>query len=245
MTEHKTGTDILLQETSHDINIVDRLHSDNSITITKIEAVEVMRVLREILNRPLQAPSPEGKGMKHLSFDCLSSQVKAHPQQVMKSLGITYEQVVPNSLYDRWWFFNCKNIPTPLPSYLKSFEESGIEAKDCVGHGLSKEDAEHFTNSPSPEKEPCESEKFAEHFAMQIIHSEAGLYQPVYELTLAKIKEFETSTREEATALARREVKEAVEELKCKIYNVPATHESDILGKVYNQALADLSDKIK
>lgn len=219
----------------------------------------------------ISSPSPEGKGMKHLSFDCLSSQVKAHPQQVMKSLGITYEQVVPNSLYDRWWFFNCKNIPTPLPSYLKSFEESGIEAKDCVGHGLSKEDAEHFTNSPSPEKEPCET--WEEEFDNEFLDGENWVVkyneEEPHQITPKQVKHFIRQLLLPSRQEADQRVAKMVETCNCAI--AVAEEKEKLLGIIeemsegdgkpkndtmeihqaiaytdgYNQALADLQAKIK
>lgn len=41
-----------------------------------------------------------------------------HPQVVMKELGIKYSDSTPQSMGDCWWFWNCENIPDPLPPYL-------------------------------------------------------------------------------------------------------------------------------
>lgn len=42
-----------------------------------------------------------------------------HPQDVMRSLGVTYERAVPQSLGDQWWFFGCKSVPEPRPKFLR------------------------------------------------------------------------------------------------------------------------------
>jgi len=43
---------------------------------------------------------------------------RRHPQIVMKELGITYDEGVPQSICDQWWFFNCSNLPKVLPLFL-------------------------------------------------------------------------------------------------------------------------------
>ena len=62
-----------------------------------------------------------------------------HPQMVMKELGITYQHSTPQSIGDQWWFWNCENIPEITPSYLTPLNLNPME---CIGYGLSKEDAE-------------------------------------------------------------------------------------------------------
>lgn len=69
--------------------------------------------------------------------------VNEHAQKVMKKLGITYSLAVPQSLGDSWWFFNCKNIPNPLPKYLKVLT---VDYHKCVGYGLAEEDVEMLDN---------------------------------------------------------------------------------------------------
>jgi hypothetical protein len=64
-----------------------------------------------------------------------------HPQTVMRELGITYEKSTPQSLYDSWWFWNCTGAPDPLPKYLN---ELGARPHECIGDGLSKEDADRL-----------------------------------------------------------------------------------------------------
>jgi hypothetical protein len=61
-----------------------------------------------------------------------------HPEKVMKDLGITYQHATPKSVFDQWWFWNCKNVPDPLPKYLTVLD---LDPNDAVGYGLSKEDA--------------------------------------------------------------------------------------------------------
>ncbi len=46
------------------------------------------------------------------------AEIKKHPQVVMKDLGITYQHSTPQSVADQWWFWNCENLPDPLPPYL-------------------------------------------------------------------------------------------------------------------------------
>lgn len=66
-------------------------------------------------------------------------QVTEHAQTVMKSLGITYQYAIPQSIADRWDFWNCKNVPSPLPAFLS--EITGTP-HSYIGYGLSKEMAD-------------------------------------------------------------------------------------------------------
>lgn len=47
--------------------------------------------------------------MRHLRY-CMrtahESGVKIHPQEAMKALGIEYENSIPQSIGDQWWFLN-------------------------------------------------------------------------------------------------------------------------------------------
>ena len=75
---------------------------------------------------------------KHLRLSCYMG-YNEHPQQTMKRLGITYQHATPQSMGDQWWFWNCENVPDPLPEHF-----SILVCKDpfeLVGYGLSKEDA--------------------------------------------------------------------------------------------------------
>lgn len=79
----------------------------------------------------------------HLKFDVAwayyNNVEMEHAQIVMKELGITYQQATPQTMGDCWWFWNCENIPETLPKYLEYIDLKPVE---CIGHGLSKEDAE-------------------------------------------------------------------------------------------------------
>jgi hypothetical protein len=80
--------------------------------------------------------------MKHLRYDIQRADMSGkaeHPQIVMKGLGITYQHGTPQSIADQWWFWNCKNIPDPLPEYLSVLE---VDPMRCIGLGLSQEEAE-------------------------------------------------------------------------------------------------------
>ncbi len=41
-----------------------------------------------------------------------------HAQIVMRDLGITYQQAIPQSLGDQWWFLDCEHVPDTLPPWL-------------------------------------------------------------------------------------------------------------------------------
>jgi hypothetical protein len=41
-----------------------------------------------------------------------------HAQEVMRALGITYAAASAHSLGEQWWFWDCQNLPDPLPPYL-------------------------------------------------------------------------------------------------------------------------------
>lgn len=56
----------------------------------------------------------------------------------MKDLGITYLHSTPQSMYDCWMFWCCKNIPKVLPKHVRQFERNPME---FIGQGLSAEDA--------------------------------------------------------------------------------------------------------
>lgn len=80
--------------------------------------------------------------MKHLRYDLVTADLDCgenrHAQVVMKELGIKYLHATPQSLGDQWWFWCCENIPASLPKYLT---ELGLNPMDCIGRGLSLEDA--------------------------------------------------------------------------------------------------------
>ena len=87
---------------------------------------------------------------KYLNFDLQTADragATKHPQHVMQDLGITYQKAVPQSMSDSWQFWNCENIPDPLPEYLTAHEGDPME---YIGYGLSREMAEairDYTNT--------------------------------------------------------------------------------------------------
>jgi|TARA_R110000782_G_scaffold181815_1_gene272085 hypothetical protein len=62
-----------------------------------------------------------------------------HPQKAMKEMGITYQHATPQSMGDFWWFWNCESIPDKLPLFLSFLD---IDPMECIGMGLSQENAE-------------------------------------------------------------------------------------------------------
>jgi len=91
----------------------------------------------------------------HLRYDCYRS-TRGHPQKVMKKLGITYQDATPQSMGDQWWFWNCENVPDRLPEYL---EPLGLDPMDCIGFGLSKEDAERIRDKNPHEEVVIKSQE--------------------------------------------------------------------------------------
>lgn len=80
----------------------------------------------------------------HLRFNtgCGSPAPYEHPQVVMKQLGIAYQHATPQPIGDQWWFWNCENVPDPLPPYLKVLP---FTPHECVGFGLSEAMANEIT----------------------------------------------------------------------------------------------------
>jgi hypothetical protein len=72
--------------------------------------------------------------------------INEHPQKLMKRLGITYSHATPQSLGDQWWFWNCENVPEPLP---EDFSILDINPMEQVGWGLSQEEAEQIRDYAS------------------------------------------------------------------------------------------------
>ena len=75
----------------------------------------------------------------HLALDL--RQVDCHAEAFMKNLGITYDHATPQSIGDRWWFWNCRHVPSPMPPALSVLKCTPQEA---IGYGLSKEDADRI-----------------------------------------------------------------------------------------------------
>lgn len=55
--------------------------------------------------------SPENTGEIH-------DLANMNPQMAMHLMGITYKKASPQSICDQWWFYDCDNLPEPLPSFL-------------------------------------------------------------------------------------------------------------------------------
>jgi len=86
----------------------------------------------------------------HLRYDYMTATLDCnegrHAQKVMHDLGITYQHSTPQSIGDQFWFWNCENVPEPLPKYITVL---GLDPMECVGWGLSKEDAEKIRDYKS------------------------------------------------------------------------------------------------
>lgn len=65
--------------------------------------------------------------------------VTEHAQKIMADLGITYQIATPQSISDEWWFWNCENVPDPLPPFLSELK---ITPHKAVGWGLTAEQAD-------------------------------------------------------------------------------------------------------
>ena len=80
-------------------------------------------------------------GSKSVNLNLDLYQIDCHAQEYMRSLGITYEQATPQSIADCWWFWNCRNVPDPLPAPLKILK---VAPRDAIGYGLSRKDAQRL-----------------------------------------------------------------------------------------------------
>jgi hypothetical protein len=75
-------------------------------------------------------------------------EIRRHAQDYMRELGIEYQHATPQSITDSWWFWNCTNVPSPLPKGLKVLN---IKPREAIGWGLSAEIADALEK---PEQEP-------------------------------------------------------------------------------------------
>lgn len=71
----------------------------------------------------------------------LDNPYKDHPEYIMRRFGITYQKATPQSIGDQWWFWNCQNIPCPLP---EGFSFLDVDPEKCIGFGLSQKDADEI-----------------------------------------------------------------------------------------------------
>lgn len=86
--------------------------------------------------------------MKHLRLSMYGQSETGdnrHPQVVMRELGITYRYAVPQSIWDQWWFLDCKRVPDELPPYIEPMEN--FDPQRAVGYGLSHEMADALTEA--------------------------------------------------------------------------------------------------
>lgn len=62
-----------------------------------------------------------------------------HPMRIINSIGITCQFGTPQSIADQWWFWNCRNLPYPLPNGISILHiENPL---NYVGFGLSERQA--------------------------------------------------------------------------------------------------------
>jgi len=66
-----------------------------------------------------------------------------HPQETMKRLNITYQYATPQSMGDQWWFWNCENVPNPLP---EQFSVLDVDPMSLIGFGLNEYEAIEISN---------------------------------------------------------------------------------------------------
>ena len=78
----------------------------------------------------------------HLRYS-MPIDLKKHPLEDMKDLGITYQHKTPQTIGEQWWFWNCENIPEKLPEYINKLVLDPFEA---IGYGLDKEMADKISN---------------------------------------------------------------------------------------------------
>jgi hypothetical protein len=72
-----------------------------------------------------------------------------HAVEIMRALGIAYEHATPQSIADQWWFWNCSNVPAPLPRYITTLD---LDPHQAIGHGLDQQTADRLTHQPSEVK---------------------------------------------------------------------------------------------
>jgi hypothetical protein len=85
--------------------------------------------------------------MINLSLDLY--QIECHAQEYMRKIGITYEHATPQSIADCWWFWDCSNLPDPLPPALRILK---ITPSEAVGYGLNRADAVRLERSTAFDK---------------------------------------------------------------------------------------------
>ena len=59
-------------------------------------------------------------------------------------LGIEFEKAVVQTIADQIWYFNCTNVPDPLP---KGWEVLETPLHELIGWGLTKKDVEYLNRN--------------------------------------------------------------------------------------------------
>jgi len=84
--------------------------------------------------------------MMNLNYDIIGAELsgeKRNPREVIQSLGITSQHFTLQSVSDKWQFWNCKNVPKELPSFIKEFK---LKPKSSIGRKLSIEEIQAIKN---------------------------------------------------------------------------------------------------
>ncbi len=78
----------------------------------------------------------------HIRYSCYIGSPDEHPQTVMDNLGIKYQCATPQSIADQWWFWNCTNVPDPLPPFMSVLD---LDPQECIGWGLTQTVADRIS----------------------------------------------------------------------------------------------------
>lgn len=90
--------------------------------------------------------------MRHLRFSYPAARAAGedrHAQEVMRELGITYQDLTPQSIADQFWFWYCDNVPEVLPPYLVDLranpnhwikKDNSVEAMKVFGFAVNGTD---------------------------------------------------------------------------------------------------------
>lgn len=57
--------------------------------------------------------------LRYMMLDAYHNSEHDHPCKVMRDLGIQWEEGIPQSLGDQWWFNGCTNVPEKLPPFIR------------------------------------------------------------------------------------------------------------------------------
>jgi len=79
--------------------------------------------------------------VKLIKYCCIAAfheNESRHPQDVMSSLGITYQHSTPQSIVDQWWFWIPEGEGFELPKFITITYKNPMKN---IGNGLNKETA--------------------------------------------------------------------------------------------------------